>query len=67
LQQQQQRLLADMRQQYFWAREMPQGDPTAGTPDAYFQSLLYRPTDRFSYSQPTAAFDGVFTTGHRIG
>jgi len=63
---QQQRLLADLRQHYFWHLVMPQGDPSLPTLDAYFQSLLLRPADRFSFSQPTSVSNQVFD-GRRVG
>ena len=64
---QQQRLLADLRQHYFWHLVMPQGDPSQPSLDAYFQSLLYRPADRFSFTQPTAAFGQFYYDGRRTG
>ena len=66
-QQQQQRLLAYMQQNYYWHGQMPAGDPSLGSLDAYFQSLLNKPTDRFSFTQPTAGFDQFYYTGHRVG
>ena len=31
--------------------------------DAYFQSMLNTPTDRFSYTEPTSTFEAIFETG----
>ena len=56
-----------MQQQYYWYRDMPAPDEGAATLDAYFQSMLVRPLDRFSYSQPTADYQQVFTEGRRVG
>ncbi|HKB55241.1 MAG TPA: S41 family peptidase, partial [Ramlibacter sp.] len=56
-----------MQAKYYWYRDMPAPDESAATMDGYFQSMLYRPPDRYSYTQPTAAFDQVFTQGRRIG
>jgi C-terminal processing protease CtpA/Prc len=67
VQDQKQSLLAAMNQQYYWYRQMPAGDASVGTMDAYFQSLLYRPTDRYSFSQATAAFDQLFVDGRKVG
>ena len=56
-----------MREQYYWYRDMPAPDEGAATMDAYFQSMLVRPLDRFSYSQPTEEYQQVFTEGRRVG
>ncbi|HWI80495.1 S41 family peptidase [Ramlibacter sp.] len=64
---QRQQLRDFMQAQYYWYREMPAPDGNAPTMDAYFQSMLYRPTDRFSYSEPTDLYNQVFTEGRRTG
>ncbi|MHB1123321.1 MAG: S41 family peptidase [Ramlibacter sp.] len=56
-----------MQEQYYWYRDMPAPDERAATMDAYFQSMLVRPVDRFSYSQPTEDYQQVFTEGRRVG
>lgn len=56
-----------MQQHYFWYREMPAPDEQAPTVAAYFQSMLYRPLDRYSYSEPTELHRQVFTEGRRVG
>lgn len=56
-----------MQEQYYWYRDMPAPDERAATMDAYFQSMLVRPLDRFSYSQPTEDYQQVFTEGRRVG
>lgn len=56
-----------MQEQYYWYRDMPAPDEGAATMDAYFQSMLVRPLDRFSYSQPTEEYQQVFTEGRRVG
>jgi carboxyl-terminal processing protease len=56
-----------MQANYYWYRNMPAPDESAPTMDAYFQSMLYRPQDRFSYTTPTADYNQVFTEGRRIG
>jgi carboxyl-terminal processing protease len=56
-----------MQANYYWYRTMPAPDETAPSMDAYFQSMLYRPTDRFSYTTPTADYNQLFTAGRRIG
>jgi len=60
-------LAAYMQQQYFWYAQLATPDANAASMDAWFQSALFKPTDRFSYSQPTAAFDQVFRDGRRTG
>ena len=39
---------------------------SVGTVDGYFQSLLYKPLDRYSYTEPTAGFNQRFTEGRAI-
>jgi carboxyl-terminal processing protease len=53
--------------QYFWYANLAAPDERAASMDAYFQSMLYRPTDRYSFTQPSVAFNQVFTDGRRIG
>jgi carboxyl-terminal processing protease len=53
--------------QYFWYASLAAPDERAASMDAYFQSMLYRPTDRYSFTQPSVAFNQVFTDGRRIG
>lgn len=64
---QRQSLREFMQEQYYWYRDMPAPDERAATMDAYFQSMLVRPLDRFSYSQPTEDYQQVFTEGRRVG
>lgn len=56
-----------MQANYYWYRNMPAPDESATTMDAYFQSMLYRPLDRYSYTESTAAYNQLFTEGRRIG
>jgi carboxyl-terminal processing protease len=56
-----------MQANYYWYRNMPAPDETATSMDAFFQSMLYRPLDRFSYTTPTDAYNQLFTQGRRIG
>jgi carboxyl-terminal processing protease len=60
-------LRAFLGDQYFWYTNLAGPDEGAASMDAYFQSMLYRPTDRYSFTQPSAAFNQVFTDGRRIG
>ena len=60
-------LKAYMADQYFWNANLGAGNDSAASMDAYFQSLLYRPADRFSYTQSTAQFTQFFTEGTRTG
>lgn len=64
---QRQSLREFMQEQYYWYASLRAPDESATTMDAYFQSMLYRPTDRFSYTQPTADFNQLFTEGRRVG
>ncbi|MBI2768075.1 MAG: hypothetical protein HYX47_00490 [Burkholderiales bacterium] len=56
-----------MDDQYFWFGNQRAPDESAATIDAYFRSVLFQPTDRYSFVQSTAAFNQVFTEGRRIG
>lgn len=64
---QRQHVLDFMRSDYYWYSQLPAPDESATTIDAYFQSLLYRPTDRFSFSESTAAYDQLFQEGTFTG
>ena len=56
-----------MRDQYFWSASQPAPNASAPTIDAYFQSQLFVPTDRFSFSQNETVFTQFFVEGTRTG
>jgi len=56
-----------MSDQYFWYANLGMPDESASNIDGYFRSLLYSPTDRYSFSQPTAQFFQFFSEGTRTG
>jgi carboxyl-terminal processing protease len=56
-----------MSDQYFWYANLGTPDESAPDMDGYFQSLLYRPTDRYSFSQPATQFFQLLTEGTRTG
>lgn len=56
-----------MNDQYFWYANMGAPDGNAPNIDAYFRSMLYRPTDRFSITQPTSEYQQFFSEGTRTG
>ena len=56
-----------MNDQYFWYANLGLPDESAPDMDGYFQSLLYRPTDRYSFSQPAPQFFQFFSEGTRTG
>jgi carboxyl-terminal processing protease len=56
-----------MNDQYFWYANLAAPDERATSMDAYFQSMLYQPKDRYSFTQPSVAFNQIFTDGRRIG
>ena len=60
-------LKAYMADQYFWNTNLGSGNDSAASMDAYFQSLLYTPADRFSYTQSTTQFTQFFAEGTRTG
>ncbi|MDR3245323.1 MAG: hypothetical protein LBT50_02700 [Prevotellaceae bacterium] len=44
-------ILENMQLYYLWNTHIPQKNNKALNPDEYFESLLYRPTDKFSWIQ----------------
>ncbi|MBC7380161.1 MAG: peptidase S41 [Burkholderiaceae bacterium] len=56
-----------MDDQYFWYASQGTPDASAASMGAYFQSLLYKPTDRYSYTQPTTQFTQFFNEGTQTG
>ena len=56
-----------MNDRYFWYADLGVPDESAPDIDAYFKSLLYRPIDRYSFSQPTSDFLQLFSEGTRTG
>jgi carboxyl-terminal processing protease len=56
-----------MQQQYFWYSQLGTPNAAASTMDEYFQSLLAKPVDRYSYTQSAASFNQVFNEGRRTG
>ncbi|MEJ6022515.1 S41 family peptidase [Ramlibacter sp. PS4R-6] len=64
---QRQHVLDFMRSEYYWYSQMPAPDANAATLDAYFRSMLYQPTDRFSFSESTAAYEQLFDEGTFTG
>lgn len=56
-----------MEQEYYWYAQMGRPDEQAENPDAYFQSLLYKPVDRYSFAEPTIAHSQLFVDGRRVG
>jgi carboxyl-terminal processing protease len=56
-----------MGDQYFWYAYLGVPDESAPDMDGYFQSLLYRPTDRYSFSLPTSQYLQLLNEGTRTG
>ena len=56
-----------MQDEYFWYDRMGTPDAAAPDMDGYFGSLLNKPTDRYSYTQTSAAYNQVFAEGRRTG
>ncbi len=56
-----------MNDQYFWFDRQGTANDSASDMAAYLDSLLYKPTDRYSYSQSTSSFTQFFTEGKRTG
>lgn len=64
---QRQSLDAWLQAQYYWSPMLQPASSAAPDIDAYFQSRLWRPLDRYSYSEPTEIYQQVFFTGYRYG
>jgi carboxyl-terminal processing protease len=56
-----------MADQYFWNANLAAPNASATSLDAYFGSLLFVPTDRYSFTQDSAQFTQFFTEGTRTG
>jgi C-terminal processing protease CtpA/Prc len=56
-----------MQDNYLWSDQLHAADAQAASLDAYFQSLLYKPLDRYSYTESTASFNQLFVEGRRTG
>ena len=56
-----------MADQYFWSADRPIPNAAAATPDAYFQSQLFVPTDRYSNSQEIVQYNQFVSEATRIG
>ena len=56
-----------MLDDYFWYANLAVPNAAATSMDAYFQSLLYRPIDRYSFTQSEGAFTQGFVEGTRTG
>lgn len=56
-----------MARDYFWYQQLGTADEAAADIEAYFDSLLSRPIDRYSYSESTAAYEQRVLQGQRAG
>lgn len=56
-----------MTSQYFWYAQLRTPDANASSMDAFFQSMLDLPTDRFSFTESTAAYQQMFDEGTFTG
>lgn len=56
-----------MNDQYLWFDRQASPDNNAPDMASYLDSLLFKPTDRYSYTQSTSSFTQVFTEGKRTG
>jgi carboxyl-terminal processing protease len=56
-----------MQDKYYWYANLRQPSPAAASMDDYFHSMLYTPTDRFSFTESTAAHNALFVDGRRTG
>lgn len=56
-----------MNDQYLWFDRQSPPNNAAADMAKYLDSLLYKPTDRYSYLQSTSSFNQFFTEGKRTG
>ena len=56
-----------MRDQYFWSANQPAPNAAARSVDAYFQSQLFVPIDRYSFTQELEFFTQFTREGTRTG
>lgn len=56
-----------MQQEYYWYAKLGEAKESAETQDEYFRSMLYKPVDRYSFTESTAAFNQLFVEGRRVG
>jgi carboxyl-terminal processing protease len=56
-----------MNDQYYWYDRQATPNNNATSMNAYFDSLLFKPTDRYSGAQSTSSFTQFFTEGKRTG
>ena len=60
--------LAHLNDVYLFYRDIVQVDPNAyATPEAYFDALLVKSKDRFSFVEPQSTADAFFNAGQDIG
>lgn len=64
---QRQKVLDFMTNQYYWYQQMRTPDAGASSMNAYFYSMLDVPTDRFSFTEATAAYQQLFAAGTFTG
>src|SRR3569623_2476624 len=64
---QRQQLTGFMQDEYYWYSQMPAANTGATTMDAFFRSMLFQPTDRFSFSETTQAYTQLFDEGTFTG
>ncbi len=64
---QRQSLRQFMEQQYYWYTQLGIPDESADSQDAYFQSMLNKPLDRYSFSESQQKFDQLYNEGVRVG
>jgi carboxyl-terminal processing protease len=60
-------LRAYMNDQYYWYDKQGQPNDSATTPAQYLDSLVYKPTDHYSFVQSTASYIQLFNEGERLG
>lgn len=60
--------LAHLNDVYLFYRDIVQVDPNAyATPEAYFNALLVKSKDRFSFVEPQSVADAFFNAGEGVG
>jgi carboxyl-terminal processing protease len=56
-----------MKDQYYWYEKMAAGNFNASSPAQFLDSLIYKPTDRYSFAIPTEVLERELGEGQSLG
>jgi C-terminal processing protease CtpA/Prc len=60
-------LMAWMGDRYYWNTQLNPADLAAPDINGFFDSMLFKPVDRYSFTQSTESFESTFSSGWRYG